>query len=99
MTGVLRPDSGSAEIMGYDVRENSIAAREQIGVVPELANAYEELSGWRNLMIAAGLYSVPRERARRASSPPRHLPKEGRPSQGLLQGNATENHTHHGIDP
>ena len=58
LTGVLRPDEGSALVAGHDVSKNSIEARQCIGVVPEVSNAYIDLSAWENLMLIGELYGV-----------------------------------------
>ena len=62
LTGVIEPTSGSATIQGHDIRKESIFSREHIAVVPEQANVYLDLSVWRNLMLMAELYGVPRNR-------------------------------------
>ncbi len=62
LTGVIEPTSGSATIQGHDIRKESILSREHIAVVPEQANVYLDLSAWRNLMLMAELYGVPRDR-------------------------------------
>ena len=62
LTGVIEPTSGSATIQGHDIRKESILSREHIAVVPEQANVYLDLSVWRNLMLMAELYGVPRNR-------------------------------------
>ncbi|MFA9517206.1 ATP-binding cassette domain-containing protein [Halopenitus sp. H-Gu1] len=61
LTGVLRPDAGSARIAGYDIRTDTEAAKSEIGIVPEQFNAYPDLTAWKNLMLAGELYGVPRE--------------------------------------
>ncbi len=67
LTGVLKPDEGRARVAGYDILENSIKARQCIGVVPEVSNAYIDLSAWDNLMLIGMLYGVPkRERTESA---------------------------------
>ncbi len=62
LTGIIEPTSGSAIIQGHDIRKESILSREHIAVVPEQANVYLDLSVWRNLMLMAELYGVPRDR-------------------------------------
>jgi len=56
LTGVIRADSGSALVMGSGA--GSLKAKQVAGVVPEMANAYSDLSGWKNLMLMAELYSI-----------------------------------------
>ncbi|MCK4505275.1 MAG: ABC transporter ATP-binding protein [Candidatus Aegiribacteria sp.] len=62
LTGIIDPTSGSAMIQDHDIRKESILSREHIAVVPEQANVYLDLSVWRNLMLMAELYGVPRDR-------------------------------------
>ncbi len=69
LTGVIKPDGGSATIMGYNIFKETLKAKQIISVVPEMANAYIDLTAWQNLMFIGELYGVPKkkrqERARR----------------------------------
>jgi ABC-2 type transport system ATP-binding protein len=62
LTGVITAGEGRASILGYKV--GSLGAKQVTGVVPEMANAYADLSAWNNLMLMADLYAVPRREAR-----------------------------------
>jgi ABC-2 type transport system ATP-binding protein len=62
LTGVIGADEGSASILGY--KAGSLKAKQVTGVVPEMANAYADLSGWGNLMLMAELYGIPASVAR-----------------------------------
>ena len=62
LTGIIRPDGGTALIKGFPA--GSLKAQQLAGVVPEMANPYNDLSGWENLMLMAALYGVPRREAR-----------------------------------
>lgn len=44
LTGFLEPSSGTAEIFGHDIRSDGLAARRQLGYLPEGAPLYGELS-------------------------------------------------------
>ncbi|PIE35972.1 multidrug ABC transporter ATP-binding protein [candidate division KSB3 bacterium] len=44
LTGFLTPDDGSAQICGYDIRQDSIKVRESLGYLAEHAPAYEEMT-------------------------------------------------------
>lgn len=57
LTGVIRADEGSAIILGS--KAGSLKAKQAVGVLPEMANAYPDLSGLKNLMFMAELYGVP----------------------------------------
>jgi ABC-2 type transport system ATP-binding protein len=60
LTGVLPPTSGTARVCGYDIQRDPIAAKSCMGVVPEVANPYADLSGWQNLMLAGEMYAMAR---------------------------------------
>ena len=64
LTGIIKPDSGYVRIKGIDIQRDPIRAKQIIGVVPELSNAYTELSAWNNLLFMAELYGVPGKDAR-----------------------------------
>lgn len=64
LTGVLPPTRGEAEVLGYDMKRDRIFAKYRSGVVPEMANAYPDLSVWDNLMLMGELYGVPRSKRR-----------------------------------
>lgn len=61
LVGLLRPDSGSALVNGYDVLKEPVKAKESVGVVPESSNLYGELSAMENLTYMAQLYDVPKK--------------------------------------
>lgn len=67
LTGILPPDSGRVKVNGYDIVRDPIAAKQTMGIVPEMANVYIDLTAWGNLMLMGELYGVPRrDRRRRA---------------------------------
>ena len=66
LTGVIKADGGTASILGHPV--GSLKAKQVTGVVPEMANAYVDLSAWDNLMLMAELYGVPASMARERSA-------------------------------
>ena len=69
LTGVIKPDDGAASVFGYGILREGLKTRQLMGIVPEMANAYVDLSAWNNLMLVGELYGVPkslrRERATR----------------------------------
>jgi len=67
LTGLSRPTSGQARVLGFDLARDIARIKKRIGVVPEASNLYDELSAFDNLVFAMQLYGVPRrERAARA---------------------------------
>ncbi len=65
LTGVLRPTAGNIRIMGRDLRKDPVAAKRHVGVVPENANPYRDLSAWHNLMLMGRLYGMTKKRRER----------------------------------
>jgi len=53
LTGFLTPTSGTALINGIDVVENSVAARRNVGYLPEGAPSYGEMTVWQFLNFIA----------------------------------------------
>ncbi len=66
LTGVIRANEGNATIMGY--LAGSLDAKQMSGVVPEMSNAYVDLSGWDNLMFGAELYGVSGDQAKQRAT-------------------------------
>jgi ABC-2 type transport system ATP-binding protein len=67
LTGLTRPTSGQAWVMGLDLARDVARIKKHVGVVPEASNLYDELSAFDNLVFAMQLYGVPRaERKARA---------------------------------
>jgi ABC-2 type transport system ATP-binding protein len=60
LTGVLDATEGTAKVRGHDIRREALAAREHLGIVPEEANVYVDLTVWRNVMLMGELHGVPR---------------------------------------
>ena len=67
LTTLLEPSDGRVLIHGHDIARDAYPAKRRMGLVPEEANVYTELSAWDNLMFTAQLYRVPgSQRAGRA---------------------------------
>jgi len=62
LTGYLPPSEGRALLAGIDVGRDPSAARRHIGVVPEEANVYADLTVWQNVMLMAELHGIARAR-------------------------------------
>jgi ABC-2 type transport system ATP-binding protein len=48
----VRPDEGSARVLGHDAREESVAVRERTGVLPEGFDLYDRLTAREHLQFA-----------------------------------------------
>jgi len=58
LTGILPPSAGTAWVLDHDMAADPIGAKEHVGVVPEVANPYIELSGRQNMALAGELYGI-----------------------------------------
>jgi ABC-2 type transport system ATP-binding protein len=65
LTGLSKPTSGNASILGFDIHSEITSIKKFIGVVPEISNLYDELSGFDNLLFMAQLYGVSRTQRRK----------------------------------
>jgi ABC-2 type transport system ATP-binding protein len=62
---LLRPDSGCARVVGFDVARQASAVRARIGLAGQHAAVDEILSGRQNLAMFGRLYHLPARAARR----------------------------------
>lgn len=73
LTGVIKPNSGTAAIMGYSILKEPLKAKQIMSVVPEMVNAYIDLTAWQNLMLIGELYGVPKKKRQERAN---HLLRE-----------------------
>ncbi len=66
ITGQVRADAGTIDVLGHPVPAQSKQARALMGVVPQLDNLDTELTARQNLEVYAALYRLPRSRRRAA---------------------------------
>jgi ABC-2 type transport system ATP-binding protein len=59
LTGLMKPDSGSVRICGYDVQKEPLKAKSQLGYVPDVATFYEKLTSYEFMRFIADLYELP----------------------------------------
>ena len=62
LSTLIKPTSGTACIMGYDVRNEPNRARRAIGIMPERPGFYEEMSGRKQLRFYGEFYKIPRSK-------------------------------------
>jgi ABC-2 type transport system ATP-binding protein len=65
LTGLLRPTSGEAWIEGHGLRDDLLAIKRVIGVLPEELPLYERLTGEEYLHFAGRMYGLSRAETRR----------------------------------
>ena len=58
LTGLLKPTSGTAKIMGKDIQKNPIEAKAVIGLVPDEPRIYEKLTGIEFLRFMGNLFGI-----------------------------------------
>ncbi len=62
MTGLLRPDSGTARICGIDVARDPRGAKMRTGYIPDAPYLYEKLTGREYIEFTGGLFGMPKEK-------------------------------------
>ncbi len=61
LCGLLRPTSGRAIVVGFDVAREPESVRQHIGYMSQKFSLYNDLKVIENLRLFAGLYNVPRD--------------------------------------
>ena len=62
LTGIIKATGGTIDIMGHDLVKDPFEAKMLMGVVPEMANPYIDLSAWDNLMLMGQLYGLDKKK-------------------------------------
>lgn len=60
LSTLIKPTSGTACIMGYDIHKEPNNARRAIGIMPERPGFYDEMSGRKQLRFYGEFYKIPR---------------------------------------
>lgn len=58
LSTLLTPTAGKVSIFGHDLAHDAYPVKQQLGLVPEEANVYTELSAWNNLMFTGRIYRL-----------------------------------------
>lgn len=61
LTCLIPPNSGTANVAGYDINESPNEVREKIGMVPQLVSLYGDLTARENAELCADYYGMPRD--------------------------------------
>jgi ABC-2 type transport system ATP-binding protein len=64
LSTLLKPDAGTARVVGLDVVRDAAALRAKIGLAGQYAAVDENLTGFENLEMVGRLYHLPRAQAR-----------------------------------
>ena len=65
LIGLLKPDSGKVSIAGFDLDNDSINAKMQIGYVPDIPNIYEKLTPREFFNFIIDVYRLDKTTARK----------------------------------
>jgi ABC-2 type transport system ATP-binding protein len=63
LTGLIPPDSGSIEILGYRMPVEELAIKRRIGLVPDESLLFDRLTGAEFLEFVGRMYGLPRPTA------------------------------------
>jgi ABC-2 type transport system ATP-binding protein len=59
LAGLIKPDSGTARIAGFDVQKEPLAARQRLAYVPDFPFLYEKLTPWEFLRFMGQIFQMP----------------------------------------
>ncbi|MBN1383738.1 MAG: ABC transporter ATP-binding protein [Elusimicrobia bacterium] len=58
ISGLLKPSTGNITVCGYDVQENPIEVKKNIGLLPDTPFIYQKLTGREFLEFVCGIYNI-----------------------------------------
>ncbi|MCK9375369.1 MAG: ABC transporter ATP-binding protein, partial [Syntrophobacterales bacterium] len=61
LVGIMDPDEGRAEVLGFDTVKQAEPLKEHIGYMPQRFGLYDDLTVAENMVFYADIYRVPRE--------------------------------------
>jgi ABC-2 type transport system ATP-binding protein len=77
--GLVKPDSGSVNVLGINVEDDPVAVKRKVGYVPESPRTYEFLTGLEFLDFTGDVYGMtPDEKKKRIDEFVKALDLEGR---------------------
>ena len=63
LAGILRPDGGRGQVLGFDLQREAAEIRERVGYMSQRLSLYAELSVFENLRFRAAVYGLRNPRA------------------------------------
>jgi ABC-2 type transport system ATP-binding protein len=58
LTGLIRPNSGTARICGFDIQTDPLAARQRLAYVPDFPFLYDKLNAWEFFRFVGQLFRI-----------------------------------------
>jgi ABC-2 type transport system ATP-binding protein len=58
LAGILKPDGGGGQVLGFDLYRDAAAIRERVGYMSQRLSLYPELSVFENLRFRAAVYGL-----------------------------------------
>ncbi len=67
LTAIFKPTKGRIHVNSYDLQKDPLKAKQLMGIVPEMANAYVDLSAYKNMVLIGGLYGMQKQKIKEKS--------------------------------
>jgi ABC-2 type transport system ATP-binding protein len=61
LVGIMDPDEGRAQVLGFDTLRDAEVLKEHIGYMPQRFGLYDDLTVAENMVFYADIYGVPKE--------------------------------------
>lgn len=58
LCGLLKPDSGTGQCLGFDILRDSYEIKKQVGYMTQSFSLYSDLTGYENLNLIARVYGI-----------------------------------------
>ncbi len=58
LSGIIAPSAGQLSVAGHDIVDDSIAAKQQLGYIPDDPRLFDTLTVWEHLAFSAAAYRV-----------------------------------------
>lgn len=64
ITGLVKPDSGTIEVLGHDIQKNPLEAKKQLGLCPQEINIHQYMAVGKIVEFQGGFYGLPQKEAK-----------------------------------
>src|SRR4051795_2219003 len=62
LAGLIKPNSGTAKVAGFDVQKHPLEVRKRLAYVPDFPFLYDKLTPWEFIRFTAQLFQMPEAR-------------------------------------